>query len=601
MAGPAVLAEQSGPLKFVGALRSRHAPSEDKRCFPQRLAVFRTRAPAFFFAAAPCASTKLKKCSTLSDSLLAVAPLFEAQKMDDEDIPLVCVPVRGPGSRPPPPAILAPRTNTVTPDADDDVALICVPKKVGKKKRSKPAAAPPPAAPTAPEATKPLPAPAAPAVAKPAAKKKPRAPRTPPANHADALAATAVARATLPPDAQKAFKLPADVRKALAATDGFRWPAPLQQLDGHCWGKVLVFVLGDFEAMCRLERTCKRGAALAAVLAQDAKCPLRWRISTNPKVPKRARDTLWRISRPSERLASYLLKKKCCVCRKDWTGAVDEPFGVFAHPDCIKAQVVNDRFIDEPKRETYGTLSAPMKDDLVAAKLTADQHKFLPRGLFPTFSFGYGGGASDYAAVWMNYAWVVPRSYTIQGALYAAKNDQTAMFADEARKVAERISRAKASYEAAAARALERDRVARVAIADAACPPSYEAFRLTLDRTGLGDAAALVGRDFFDAVAKTEVSATTAKFRLSLVQALVADDDLVRDAGAARKGATFVERVLGAVAANKPRGGKPTPDYVAYVKGYLRSGGGAAPKPKPAKKKEPRADEDGCTCTYRSW
>ena len=111
-----------------------------------------------------------------------------------------------------------------------------------------------------------------------------------------------------------------------------------------------------------------------------------------------------------------LLKKKCCVCRKDWTGAVDEPFGVFAHPDCIKAQVVNDRFIDEPKRETYGTLSAPMKDDLVAAKLTADQHKFLPRGLFPTFSFGYGGGASDYAAVWMNYAWVVPRSYTIQGA-----------------------------------------------------------------------------------------------------------------------------------------------------------------------------------------
>ena len=173
--------------------------------------------------------------------------------MDDEDIPLVCVPVRGPGSRPPPPAILASRANTVTPDADDDVALICVPKKVGKKKRSKPAAAPPPAAPTAPEATKPLPAPAAPAVAKP------------------------------------------------------------------------------------------------------------------------------------------------------------------------------------------------------------------------------------------------------------------------------------------------------------------------------------------------------------VVQALVADDDLVRDAGAARKGATFVERVLGAVAANKPRGGKPTPDYVAYVKGYLRSGGGAAPKPKPAKKKEPRADEDGCTCTYRSW
>ena len=524
--------------------------------------------------------------------------------MDDEDVPLVCVPVRGPGARPPPPAILAPRTNTVTPDGDDDVALICVPKKVGKKKRSKPAAAPPPAAPTAPEATKPLPAPAAPAPAapapaKPAAKKKPRVPRTPPVVHADALAATAVARATLPQDAQKAFKLPADVRKALAATDGFRWPAPLQQLDGHCWGKVLVFVKG-VRAMCRLERTCKRGAALAAVLAQGANCPLRWHISTNPKVPKRARDTIWRISRPSERLAGYLLKKKCCVCRKDWTGAVDEAFGVFAHPDCIKAQVVNDRFIDEPKKESYGTLSENMKERLEAAKLTADQHKFLPRGLFPTFSFGYGGGASDYAAVWMNYAWVVPRSYTIQGALYAAKNDQTAMFADEARKVAERIARAKTSHEAAAARALERDRVARVAVADAACPPSYDAFRLTLGQTGLGDAAALVGRDFFDAVAKTEVSATTAKFRLSLVQALVADDDLVRDAGAARKGATFVERVLGAVAANKPRGGKPTPDYVNYVKGYLRTGGGAAPKPKPAKKKEPRADADGCTCTYRS-
>ena len=48
-------------------------------------------------------------------------------------------------------------------------------------------------------------------------------------------------------------------------------------------------------------------------------------------------------------------------------------------------------------------------------------------------------------------------------------------------------------------------------------------------------------------------------------------------------------------------GGKPTPDYVNYVKGYLRSGGGAAPKPAKKKKKEPRADADGCTCTYRSW
>ena len=76
---------------------------------------------------------------------------------------------------------------------------------------------------------------------------------------------------------------------------------------------------------------------------------------------------------------------------------------------------------------------------------------------------------------------------------------------------------------------------------------------------------------------------------------------MCRWSGRARKGASFVERVLGAVAANKPRGGKPTPDYVNYVKGYLRSGGGAAPKPKPAKKKEPRADEDGCTCTYKSW
>ena len=524
--------------------------------------------------------------------------------MDDEDVPLVCVPVRGPGAAPPPPTILAPRTNTVTPDADDDVALICVPKKTGKKKRSKPAAAAPPAAPTAPEATKPLPAPvapAAPAATKPAAKKKPRVPRTPPVVHADALAATAVARATLPPDAQKAFKLSADVRKALAATGGFRWPAPLQQLDGHCWGKVLVFVSGGFESMCRLERTCKRGAALAAALAQGADCPRRWRIASNPKVPKRARDTLWRISRPSGGLAVCLLNKKCCICRKDWTGAVDEAFGVFAHPACIKAQVVNDRFIDEPKKESYGTLSENMKERLEAAKLTADQHKFLPRGLFPTFSFGYGGGASDYEAVWIKAASVVPRCYALDIALRAAEQGNTAIIAEEARKVAERIARAKASHEAAAARALERARVERVAVADAACPPSYDAFRLTLGQTGLGDAAALVGRNFFDAVEKTEVSATTAKFRLSLVQSLVADDDLVRDAGAARKGATFVERVLGAVAANKPRGGKPTPDYVNYVKGYLRSGGGAAPKPKKPKKKEPRADEDGCTCTYRSW
>ena len=122
----------------------------------------------------------------------------------------------------------------------------------------------------------------------------------------------------------------------------------------------------------------------------------------------------------------------------------------------------------------------------------------------------------------------------------------------QARETAERIARAKASYEA------ERRRRRWAGSTRARRHRRRPARRPTTvlphaRPEGLGDAAALVGRDFFDAVAKTEVSATTAKFRLSLVQAIVADDDLVRDAGAARKGATFVERVLGAVAANKPR------------------------------------------------
>ena len=69
LAGPAALAvldEQSGPLKFVGALRARHAPSEDKRCFPQPFNGISHSSPSVFFRCrAVCVGQTKKVLNTL--------------------------------------------------------------------------------------------------------------------------------------------------------------------------------------------------------------------------------------------------------------------------------------------------------------------------------------------------------------------------------------------------------------------------------------------------------------------------------------------------------------------------------------------------------
>ena len=99
----------------------------------------------------------------------------------------------------------------------------------------------------------------------------------------------------------------------------------------------------------RLERTARRGAALAAALATSATVGgggrggalAAWRLPANPAVPKRARDSLWAVRHPSERMARALVSGTCCLCGAPWAGAVLQPWGVFAHADCVRGQLCN--------------------------------------------------------------------------------------------------------------------------------------------------------------------------------------------------------------------------------------------------------------------
>ena len=361
---------------------------------------------------------------------------------------------------------------------------------------------------------------------------------------------------------------------ALRVVDGAAWPAPLRRL-GDTWRVVLSWVSGDFKAMVHLERTSRRGAALAAVLAKSPSCPKAWRIASNPKVPKRARDTLWRISQPSARMAKHLVNGTCCLCGRAWTGAVDETFGVFAHANCVKIQLLNDKFIDEPAKEKYGNLPQAFVKALEATPLSVEQHMHLPRALQETFSSWTGPGYYD--AVWLRRCWAVPSCYALETAIAAAAKGKTANVVEQARRVEERIKSNRRAQENATRRDALRAHASRVAVAEAACAPSggYAAFERQLSAfggRGGGNAKELVGTDYFnETLVKVEVSAPAVKLRLSLAQSLLSDKGFMQMYPYGT-GHTFASRLLSALAFMKAKTkgtSKATPELLAYVKAAL--------------------------------
>jgi len=279
------------------------------------------------------------------------------------------------------------------------------------------------------------------------APKAPKAkPAPPPPASADGLAAAGLAR----------------VAGTGAVDSSPDWPpgCRLRRLDGLSWRSTLAYVAVDFDAAVHLQRLCRRGAALARVLCAGGGPP-GWRIHLSASVPKRARDTLWRISRPSPRMAAHLAAGTCCLCGKPWTGAVLEPWGVFAHEACARPLLAGLDYVKAPESDRKRRLPRQLRDRLFATPTGGARYDDLPK----TTLQGYGYyGVVEYDAVWGMKSWVVPDCFTVDAALDAceagrpAGETAAAVAAVKARVDAARRTHDTARYrEAAAARAkLER-------------------------------------------------------------------------------------------------------------------------------------------------
>ena len=197
------------------------------------------------------------------------------------------------------------------------------------------------------------------------------------------------------------------------------WPpgCRLRRLDGLSWRSTLAYVAVDFDAAVHLQRLCRRGAALARVLCAGGGPP-GWRIHLSASVPKRARDTLWRISRPSPRMAAHLAAGTCCLCGKPWTGGVLEPWGVFAHEACARPLLAGLDYVKAPESDRKRRLPRQLRDRLFATPTGGARYDDLPK----TTLQGYGYyGVVEYDAVWANRCWAVPDCFTVDAALDACE------------------------------------------------------------------------------------------------------------------------------------------------------------------------------------
>jgi len=327
---------------------------------------------------------------------------------------------------------------------------------------------------------------------------------------------------------------------AAAPIDAAPWPpaCALRKLGGGSWRGVFACVSGDCGALLNLERTCKRARALADALTRSSPArPAAWRIAVNPKLAKRARDTLWRVARPSERMAEHLVAGTCCICARPWGGQVLDILGVYAHDKCARDRLVNVDFVVDPERDRHGVMGAALLGRLRARPLAAASWAHLPRVWLQGYNRWHG--QTTYQAVWVSNSWMVPEHHALEAAADAADaGDDPAVHAARCAATAARIAVGRAAHGAAARRVAILARAKRRSSVEKHCaslPGGFAGIVASLGVVGTELAAidapaksALLGDWLADVERANTIPMKEIKLRLTLVSALLSDADFVR-------------------------------------------------------------------------
>lgn len=257
------------------------------------------------------------------------------------------------------------------------------------------------------------------------------------------------------------IKLPSDIKAALGiarepiASYGSSpsevealapWSGRLKQCGHAEWPIILSYIAGDHVATIMLERSCRRGRALARVLYFQGAFKL--------EIPKRVLETLWRLWLPSRRQSKHICDGTCANCGLpvdlSETGILEDR-GAFVHSECPRPK----RTGDECKRVMYaveymdgnsrkGTLfrSVPKIPDRIRNALPMDDAFFshVPRIELQ----GFKKELRDCAYLDMKKCWFVPQCCTLEGAILAREEGTTAASAEAAREV---IQRTQLGYE----------------------------------------------------------------------------------------------------------------------------------------------------------
>jgi len=355
------------------------------------------------------------------------------------------------------------------------------------------------------------------------------------------------------------------------------WPAdsPLSLLDSAAWRQVLLTLRDDLYACVHLHQASKRGAALAHALCSGPHVPAGWRITADAKVPKRARETLWRVARRSERAAESLVAGVCVVCGKKWNGAVDEDACMFAHPACIRRLVVSVKAVSEPWRDRRGQLASvrrSLEDKPLAVEWIDALH---------TFDF-MDTADKPFKAVFVKRHVAIPEAQTLEYVL-ASRAEGTSPA--DIRRTLDRYKEANAAFEASmeaqAAKRARADLRARCGLLDRA--GDFVRNVAAYERVWPGDLPRLASprehaifEDYLTLAKSDDVKTTHVKLRarLALAAAVLEDAAFVgRLPLALRAGAAFDRRRLGrcwraAFAATKV---KKTKDVTSEVVGAAKA------------------------------
>ena len=184
---------------------------------------------------------------------------------------------------------------------------------------------------------------------------------------------------------------------------------------------IFSFLVCDPVALNHMERTCKRGYDIASTLGRAPGAHPAWRLHQPypSTIPKRARETIDRILRPSARMGKHLLTGTCCVCQAKWSGAVLES-GIFAHEKCAREFLINKWHLlesgglnktDHPLSQD-GTKRSLLRE-LQARPLRESDLSRLPSKTLMGYS-AFSKAKYEYEVVWLNKHWAVPDAATVE-------------------------------------------------------------------------------------------------------------------------------------------------------------------------------------------